>query len=150
MHDKKLKQIFLSAIKIQRSMRKGELKKTKTNTSRCVDIPINLFNELEEHQINKPSQEFIFVNKKGTPYRDSTYLLRRHFKPLLEHLGIEYKSLYSLRHTFATLQLQGGQSINYVAKQLGHTDTRTTQEFYIKYLKNDEDLKKTDEILNFN
>jgi len=137
-------------IKIQRSMRKGEIKKTKTNTSRSVDIPINLFIEFEKHQINNPYLEFIFVNKKGTPYKDSAYLLRRHFKPLLEHLGIEYKSLYSLRHTFATLQLQGGQNISYVAKQLGHSNTQTTQEFYIKYLKDDEDLKKSDEILNFN
>jgi len=136
-------------IKIERSMRKGEIKKTKTEVSRFVDIPITLFNQLKQYQKDKPFQEYIFINKNGTPYKDATYLLRRHFKPLLESLNIEYKSLYSLRHTYATLQLQGGQNINYVAKQLGRSNPRTTQEFYIKYLKNDDDLKRADEILQF-
>jgi len=136
-------------ITIQRSMRKGELKETKTGQSRTVDIPINLFNELVAYQTQYPTQEYIFIHKNGTPYREASSFVRRHFKPLLERLNIEYKSLYSLRHTYATLQLQGGQSINYVAKQLGHSNARTTQEFYIKYLKNEEDLKRADKILSF-
>jgi len=135
-------------IKVQRAMRKGEIKATKTGTWRTIDIPIGLFNKLLEHRASH-SEDYIFINQNGTPYRDTTYFLRRHFKPFLERIGVKYKSLYSLRHTYATMSLQGGQSINYVAKQLGHRDTRTTQEYYIKYLRNNEDLERADRILSF-
>jgi len=137
-------------LKIQRSIRKGEIKSTKTGLKRKVNIPIELFNELQELQEQNPNQEYIFPPKNGSHYKESSSFLRRHFKPLLESLNIDYKSMYSLRHTYATLQLQGGQNINYVAKQLGHTDVRTTQTFYIKYLQDEEDARRTDVIFSFN
>jgi len=115
---------------------------------RYVDIPINLLNKLKEAK-EKATSDYIFTNCNGTPYKDATYFIRRHFKPFLEHIGIRYKSLYSLRHTYATISLQGGQSLNYVAKQLGHEDIRVTQEYYIKYLRDKENLTKADQILSF-
>jgi len=136
-------------IKIQRAFRKNRESKTKTGVSREVDIPQGLYDELVKHQNSRPTQEFLFVTPKGTPYKDSSYIVRRHFKPLLEKLNIKYKSLYSLRHTYATLSLEGGQNINYISNQLGHRDTKTTFEFYIKYLKNDDDIKRADKILSF-
>lgn len=136
-------------LRIQRAIRKGEIKSTKTGLKRDIDIPLTLFNELKEYKAKHPKQEYIIETKQGSYYKESSSFLRRHFKPLLEHLGIRYKSLYSLRHTYATLQLQGGQTINYVAKQLGHTNIQTTQEFYIKYLRSEEDRERTDDIFNF-
>lgn len=136
-------------IKIQRAFKQNRESKTKTGVSRDVDIPQDLYDVLADYQRDRPLQEYIFVTPKGTAYKDSSYVVRRHFKPLLEKLDIEYKSLYSLRHTYATISLQGGQNINYISKQLGHKDTRTTQEFYIKYLKNEDDIKRADKILSF-
>lgn len=136
-------------IKIQRAIRHNQISKTKTGTTRVVDIPSNLFTELVEYQKDRPLQEYLFVTPNGTYYKDSSHIVRRHFKPLLERLGIEYKSLYSLRHTYATISLQGGQTIDYIADQLGHKDTSTTFNFYIKYLKNNENKKRADNILSF-
>lgn len=136
-------------IKIQRAFRKNRESKTKTGVSRNVDIPKDLYDELIAYQNKNPTREFIFVTPNGTPYKDSSYVVRRHFRPLLKELDIEYKSLYSLRHTYATISLQGGQTINYISKQLGHKDIKTTLEFYIKYLKDEEDIKRADSILSF-
>jgi len=151
-----------NTIKVERSMRNGKLSTTKTGVSRTIEIPTKLMNELNKSYeayksslkeyvfMTPPNQEgYIFTNKNHTHYRDCSSINRRHFKPLLERIGVKYKTLYSLRHTYATLSIQGGQSITYVSKQLGHADTRTTLEYYMKYLKDEESIKRADKILSF-
>jgi len=148
-------------IKIQRSIRNGTISTTKTGISRTIEIPTNLFVKLKESYNNyqeliksslftKPNKEgYIFTTKGNTHYNDCSYITRRHFKPLLERIGVKYRTLYSLRHTYATLSIQGGQSVSYVSKQLGHSDTRTTLEYYTKYLKDKESMIRADTILDF-
>ncbi|MBU1666928.1 site-specific integrase [bacterium] len=138
-------------IKIERSIRKGVIGDTKTGETRIIDIPLELhskFLKLYEKQKNK--SDWIFTHSRtGGHYKDCSYITRRHFKPLLGRLNIEYKTLYSLRHTYATLSLQGGQNINYVSKQLGHKDIKTTLDYYVKYLYDEKNMIKADEILKF-
>jgi integrase len=136
-------------IYIQRTIRKGEIKAPKSDSRRYVNIPLALFVELTEYREQHKNDTFIFTHSKGDNYSDSAHFLRRHFKPLLERLGIEYRSLYSLRHTSATLQRQGGQSLEYVSHMLGHKSTTTTQAYYIKYIEDSSDLGRIDNILCF-
>jgi len=138
-------------IKVERSIRKGIIGSTKTGETRFIDIPLELNNKLLNfYHAQKNKSEWVFTHSRsGEHYKDCSYITRRHFKPLLEHLGIKYKSLYSLRHTYATLSLQGGQNINYVSKQLGHKDIKTTLDYYVKYLHDDKNIIKADEILAF-
>jgi len=149
-----------STIRIERSIRNRKISTPKTGVSRDVEIPTNLLNKLkkaysnykieQERYNNSSNQEgYIFVNQNNTYYKDCSYIIRRHFKPFLERLGLKYKSLYSLRHTYATLSIQGGQTVNYISKQLGHADTRVTLEYYTKYLKDEESIKRADKILSF-
>lgn len=139
-------------ITIQRNIKWGNFSNTKTGVSRVVDIPLGLYERLKkeyERESRNKKIDWVFTTPKGDYYGDASSVIKRHFKPLLERLGIEYKTLYSLRHTYATLSLQGGQTINYVSKQLGHKDVETTMKYYIKYLHDDNDLKKADNILSF-
>jgi integrase len=39
-------------------------------------------------------------------------------------------STYFARHSFATLAIQGGASIEFISKSFGHTDTKTTENYF--------------------
>ena len=39
-----------------------------------------------------------------------------------------------MRYAFATLALAAGMPIDFVSRQLGHTDIRTTLRFYARYV----------------
>lgn len=140
-------------IHIQGNIRFGKFSLPKNGLKRWVDVPTKLLNELEkayQERVKKtPYRDYIFITNKGHYWSDTSCITRRYFKPLLERLGIKYKSLYSLRHTYATLSLQGGQKVGYISKQLGHKDIKTTLDYYIKYLHDEEDLKRANEILEF-
>jgi integrase len=43
------------------------------------------------------------------------------WKPALVELGIEYRSPYALRHSFASLLAHEGRSLPHIAQQLGHS-----------------------------
>ncbi len=59
---------------------------------------------------------------------------RRVWYPALERSGLERRPLYQMRHTFATLALAAGMPIDFVSRQSGHTDIRTTLRFYARYI----------------
>lgn len=59
---------------------------------------------------------------------------RRVWHPALERAGVERRPLYQMRHTFATLALAAGLPIDFVSRQMGHTDIRTTLRFYARYI----------------
>jgi len=140
-------------IYIQRNVKWGVVSLPKSGVCRWVDIPSHLMNELQKayqaREAQHSSNDYIFINSRGGRWSDASSIVKRHFKPLLERLGIKYKTLYSLRHTYATLSLQGGQNIGYISEQLGHKDIKVTMDYYIKYLHDDRDLKRADEILSF-
>ena len=140
-------------IHIQGNIKYGRFSLPKSGVTRWVDIPTHLMAEFEKAYIarvnSNPKSDYIFITNKGYYWSDTSYITRRHFKPLLKRLKIKYKTLYSLRHTYATLSLQGGQKIGYISKQLGHSDIKTTLDYYIKYLHDEEDLKRANEILVF-
>jgi len=136
-------------LRVQRSIRFGVISKPKSGICRDVEIPHELLIKLYERKKVSKS-DWIFTNSKGSYFGDCSHVTRRHFKPLLERLGIRYKTIYSLRHTYATLSLQGGQTIAYISKQLGHKEISTTFQYYVKYLKDNESITKANDIFSFN
>ena len=122
-------------IVIQRSMRKGVLKDgTKTDENRIIRMSKPLKDELLAHQKLSKSDVWVFPNlKTGKPYYEANSITRWYFKPLLKKLGIEYKTLYALRHTFASLSAQRNIPMSAIQKQLGHKKLSTTLDFYIKH-----------------
>jgi hypothetical protein len=53
--------------------------------------------------------------------------------PAVERAGPQ-APLYQMRDTFATLALAAGIPIDFVSRQMGHTDIRTTLRFYARYI----------------
>jgi integrase len=53
----------------------------------------------------------------------------RVWAPALERLDLDYQRPYDLRHSCASLLLQEGRSVIYVARQLGHTATLTMRTY---------------------
>jgi len=132
-------------VKISRGIRFGKFTKAK-GKERIVDVPQTLIDALMKHKEQSKS-EWVFTNSRGEYWSDCSSITKRHFKPLLKEIGVKYKSFYSLRHSYATLLLIGGQSLPYVSKQLGHTKVSTTTEYYIKYITEAGSRERTEEIL---
>ena len=141
-------------IYIQRSIRWGKFSLPKNGLKRWVDIPQGLLKELDRayrERIEKsPKMDYIFISpRSGSYWGDASSITKNYFKPLLKRLKIKYKTLYSLRHTYATISLQGGQNIGYISEQLGHKNIKTTWDYYIRYLHDEDDLQRADTILSF-
>jgi integrase/recombinase XerD len=75
-----------------------------------------------------PSSDRLFLSSVGTPL--CADWLSRRVRRYLAAAGIQKQgSCHLLRHTVATLMLEGGADIRYVADMLGHTRLETTQRY---------------------
>ncbi|MGA2572302.1 MAG: site-specific integrase [Terracidiphilus sp.] len=70
----------------------------------------------------------IFKTRAGRPINSDS--LARRFKDLLRQAGLPQMSLYSLRHTSATLALAVGVPAKVVSEQLGHASSALTLDVY--------------------
>ena len=86
------------------------LKKSKGTTTRTKD------------------SDYLFPSKKGTQ-RPHIYDLRTPFERTCIAAGIEGLRIHDLRHSFATLALQGGASLYDVSKLLGHASIDQSQRY---------------------
>ena len=73
--------------------------------------------------------DLIFTTKHGEPINES-YLVKKHFKPILRDAGLPDIRLYDLRHTAATLALTLGIPPKVVSEQLGHASAAFTLDTY--------------------
>ena len=55
---------------------------------------------------------------------------KRHLLPILEEAGLRRIGLHGLRHTYASLLINQGESIKYVSTQLGHASIQITADLY--------------------
>ncbi|BDY12472.1 tyrosine-type recombinase/integrase [Hydrogenimonas cancrithermarum] len=51
---------------------------------------------------------------------------------------MKYRTIYQMCHTFATLMIEHGEDVLWVANMLGHTDPSMTLKMYAKYRKREE------------
>lgn len=120
-------------IHVKHNMRKGHLKTTKTGNSRHVDILESVLEGVLFLYENKTHDEWVFPTRYGKPFGESKNFLKYHFKPLLEKVDVEYKTLYVTRHCFTTFMLSGGMDLLWVQNTLGHSTPETTLKFYSRY-----------------
>jgi integrase len=59
---------------------------------------------------------------------------RRVWKPALLASEVRMRPVYQCRHTYATLALQAGCSIEWISNQLGHSNVHTTLKHYARFL----------------
>jgi integrase len=119
----------------------------KTDASfRTVMLPKRAIDALKRLSRPIDSDTLIFPAPRGG-HIDLDNWRARVWKKALEDAGIDYRPLYQMRHTYATLALAAGADIYWVSKQLGHTNIHTTLKHYARFLASvdERNLKLLDE-----
>ncbi|MDY7586788.1 site-specific integrase [Vibrio tarriae] len=135
------------------------LTETKGNKPRTIEIPLYLYEELEQYKynnqraLNKLKREqltepeivnYLFISNKGKPYSENT--LEKHFYKLREMIQevdpAWYYRVHDCRSTFATQWLLTESKLREVSYEflidelselMGHASTKTTEK-YIKFM----------------
>jgi integrase len=71
----------------------------------------------------------VFCNREGNP-EEIHNLKNRYFFRCLTKAGLRHIRFHDLRHTFASLLIQNGESLAYVKDQLGHSSIKMTVDVY--------------------
>lgn len=134
------KKVVLAAKGTNRYLQDG----TKTNDGRRIAIPLSLKEDLLKHK------EIQNTEKQTNEYEDNNLVIAtqngkvvspnnftRIFRNTLRASGIKKElTLYSLRHTHATLLLLQGVHMKIVAERLGHSSIKMTMDTYSHLLPN--------------
>ena len=89
---------------------------------------LRLYLDLARPRFTEQTAAHLFLSSAGTPICPDW--LSRKVRRYLHNAGIDKKgSCHLLRHTVATLLLEGGADIRYVAEMLGHARLETTQRY---------------------
>src|SRR5271168_2734962 len=89
------------------------------------DEGIALFTEITKKR--KPA-ELIFLRSSGKPWKHSEQ--QRPMNDACEAAKIDGVTFHILRHTYASHSLMNGMTMEVLAQQLGHKDTRITMRHY--------------------
>jgi integrase len=126
-------------IEVRRAHVKGRVTTPKNRKTRRVDMSRQLAEALRALQRERKREALakgwgqvpdrVFVNEAGLVV-DEWNLRRRVFYPALGKTGLRHIRLHDLRHTFASLLIQQGESLAYVKEQLGHGSIQITVDTY--------------------
>lgn len=110
---------------IQRSLWHGKEKSTKTRKRRIVPLRDELGEILQAHP--RSQSPYVFTNRSGEPLTRNT--ARKPFAKVCELAGVKKIRLHDLRHSFGSLLVNRGASLETVRRMLGHSDIRMTQHY---------------------
>lgn len=135
------------------------LKKTKTESStRIIDVPLKLIKFLRKFEIQ---QRKVFLRQGYDNKENFVFLTNRHEKvspsaaskslkkALNEIHSKNIVTFHGLRHTYASILIANDISIQYISKQLGHSNISITMNTYLHLLREKEKMEsiKSMEIL---
>ena len=126
-------------IEVQRNLVSGKLTTTKNTNCRRVDMSAHLTETFERRLVAAKAAAlkagksgpipWVFTNLEGEPL-DGDNLRARVFQPALTKAKLRQVRIHDLRHTFASLLIQQGESLAYVRDQLGHSSIQVTVDVY--------------------
>lgn len=122
-------------ILVQHNFTRGEFTSPKSGKERRVDLSKELRRVLMELRDQRMLEAFkrdeaetsklVFPSETGGRL-DGSNVYNRDFLPCLTAAGLRRVTFHALRHTFASLLLQGGASLTYVKEQMGHSSIQVT------------------------
>ena len=138
-----------NVITVKRGYTHSRFTTPKSHKSRVVDMSDQLRAVLLDHrerlrvrfggtlpvtkvQVNRTPTamlRLVFPSVTGGPI-DGTNFRHRVFYPLIEKANVPRVRFHDIRHTFASLLLQQGESLHYVKEQMGHASIQTTVDVY--------------------
>lgn len=121
---------------VSRSISKGVITEGSNgdkNHDRSIPVLPRTLEVLKNYYEVRPSNEWLFINKDGRPFLESKTIVDYHFKPFVESIGVEYKTLQANRRTYASLMSYGGSDLSQTKKIMGHSkSSNTIHKHYIK------------------
>jgi integrase len=121
-------------LEVQRNLVAGRVTTPKSTKRRRVDLSAQLTEALEARLTaakatalasGEPMPPWVFTNGAGGAL-DGDNVRRRVFEKVLAAAKLRHIRLHDLRHTFASLLIQNGESLAYVKEQLGHSSIAIT------------------------
>ena len=123
-------------ISITKTRNQGIQTPPKTKSSiRDIEILDVLVSYIKEHLQLHQNNTYMFETRFNTPYHSANQLSRLYWEKTLKKLNLEFRNLYQMRHTFASLMIANGEDILWVSNMLGHKDSNITLSTYAKYIK---------------
>jgi integrase len=130
-------------IRVSRALSAGEVDTPKSGHGRTVDMSQQLGRMLGQLQTIRKTEKlkrgwaemppWVFCSQEGTSLDAAN--VEKAFKRILEAAELpRHFTPHSLRHTFASLLLQQGESPAYVQRQLGHASIQLTVDTYGRWL----------------
>ena len=115
----------------------GEEEYTKTDGSqRDIQMSQAVYDALKDQEKStRHLSQFVFCNTLGKPL-DHKNITKRVWYPLLRNLNLEKRRPYQCRHTAATLWLASGENPEWIARQMGHTNTEMLFRVYSRFVPN--------------
>jgi integrase len=117
----------------------GHLTTPKSGKGRQVDMSLQLTETLKALLVERKKEtlrkgwgavpEWVFTNEVGNMI-DPDNFRKRVWPKLLAKAGLQHIRIHDLRHTFASLLIQQGESLAYVKDQMGHHSIRVTVDIY--------------------
>jgi len=142
-------------IEVQRSISRGKVTTPKNGKARRVDMSLQLTNTLDalvaakkaealKRETAKPANErrhpdeviaevmddWLFTTPNDGKQLDPNNMRKRVFYRCLDFAELRRVRFHDLRHTFASLLIQQGESLVYVKDQLGHHSIQITVDTY--------------------
>jgi integrase len=123
---------------VKRAVSRRRVETPKNHLQRRIDLSDELARVLQDlhrrrkekwFRKGKPVPEWVFCNEDGN-YLNEFNFRTRNFYPLLEKAGLRRVRVHDLRHAYASLMLQQGESPAYVKEQMGHHYIQITVDLY--------------------
>lgn len=129
--DKEFIHIILSRV---RNREKDDLKTEQSRRSIEIRPSIRKILDMQRELTAAFDSPYVFVNIYGRPILQDK--LRELWMRVMKKSGAPYRTMYQVRHTFASWALAAGESPAWVARTLGHVDTSMVYKTYGRYIPN--------------
>jgi integrase len=126
---------------VRRSARRGRTTIPKNGKARRVDMSLQLSDVLrgcktlgdaEAAVEGREASPWVFPALAADPGAQDAF--RRRWRRILDQAELRYRKPHTLRHTYASLLIQGGEPITYVQQQLGHHSAAFTLAVYTHFV----------------
>jgi integrase len=119
-------------VKVNRTYNHGRFYEPKSKAShRRIDLAPQLIAQLKEWQLACPPNtlDLVFPNGGGKPFNDGNFRGRT-FYSVLKKARIPKIRFHDLRHCYASLLIDQGESPKYIQAQMGHSSINVTFDIY--------------------
>lgn len=65
--------------------------------------------------------DWVLTTSYNQPFMKTENINRLYFMPRLKVLGLRYRTLYQMRHSFACMMIDANENLNWIKNMLGHS-----------------------------